>query len=109
MDRYAHVGIRDTAAALARLPVPSGLMGGSAPQPAVEPHVLKATGTDRRSTSDAVPGAVPDAVTTGKGRLRVRTVEETSDEGGRKNSLGNKGVEDEGGESESGEEKKYTQ
>lgn len=39
MDRYAHVGIRDTAAAVAKLSLPSN-------QPDAESQVLRATGTD---------------------------------------------------------------
>jgi integrase len=40
MDRYAHVGIRDTAAAVAKLTLPANS------RPDVEPVALRATGTD---------------------------------------------------------------
>jgi len=67
MDRYAHVGIRDTAAALARLTMPAGT------GPSSEPAVLRMTGTDGGSVPD-VPGDVPVG---GDRRGKSRTDEET--------------------------------
>jgi hypothetical protein len=40
MDRYAHVGVRDTAAAVAKLNLPT------TPGPGTEPVALRLTGTD---------------------------------------------------------------
>ncbi len=65
MDRYAHVGIRDTAAAVARLVFPT------TSRPTPEPAAMKATGTDGGCTA-YVP---PDVPATGDGRLRLRTGE----------------------------------
>jgi hypothetical protein len=45
MDRHAHVGIRDTAAAVARLKLPARS------PPGVEPVVLRMTGTDGGSSN----------------------------------------------------------
>src|SRR5439155_1636417 len=66
MDRYAHVGIRDTAAAVARLTLPTGT------PPTAEPVAQKATGTDGGCTA-YVP---PDVPAGGGGRVESRTNEE---------------------------------
>lgn len=68
MDRYAHVGIRDTAAAVAKLTI-------STTRPNHESGTLKATGTDGGVNLDAPP----DVPTTGDGRLQLRTLEDTSE------------------------------
>ena len=67
MDRYSHVGIRDTAAALARMSLPTGT------NPDAEPSVLRMTGTDGGSSAGAATGAA----TSGSGRGKSRTDEET--------------------------------
>jgi len=63
MDRYAHVGIRDTAAAVARLISPT------TSRPSSESAIQKATDTNGGCTSD-VPPDVPPA---GNERLRLKT------------------------------------
>jgi hypothetical protein len=73
MDRYAHVGIRDTAAAVARLTVPNGNRDVD------EPASLRMTGTDEGCTS-YVP---PDVPTGGSGRGKMRMSEENSAATGR--------------------------
>ncbi len=96
MDRYAHVGIRDTAAALARLTMPTT-------QPGTDSATLQATGTDSRCTAD-VPADVPAG---GNGRLRLRTDENirggNAGGAGTSNPLENQGVEDDRGLPTSGE------
>jgi integrase len=92
MDRYSHVTVRDTAAAVARLPMP-------APRPDTEPTVLKATGTDGGCTADAPP----DVPAGGNTRLRVRTGEENTRAGGEEKSLVSQAVEGSRGESGTGE------
>jgi integrase len=67
MDRYAHVGIRDTAAAVAKLTLPT------APGPYTEPALLRMTGTDCIPVSD-VP---PDVPAGGDRRGKVGAGEET--------------------------------
>ena len=97
MDRYAHVGIRDTAAAVAKLVIPT------TSRPTPESASLKATGTDGGCTTD-VP---PDVPTTGNGRLRLRTGEnvEGTDEGKPETlkPLQLQGFEDDQGRSTNGE------
>jgi hypothetical protein len=66
MNRYTRAKLHDLGAAVEKLPP----LGPSAP--ASEPAVLRATGTDGRCSSDAVP----DAVRGGSGRLLLRTGED---------------------------------
>src|SRR4051812_43586008 len=73
MDRYAHVGIRDTAAAVARLTLPTG------PKSETDPVVLRMTGTDCVPVSD-VP---PDVPASGDRRGKVGAGEETDSLTGR--------------------------
>jgi hypothetical protein len=97
MDRYAHVGIRDTAAAVARLSLPTS----SRPTP--ESAVVKATGTDGGCTA-YVPADVP---TGGNARGRLRTDENIgggdNDSPRTKKPLHLQGFEDDRGRSVSGE------
>ncbi len=72
MDRYAHVSIRDTAAAVAKLSLPTS------DRQTPESATLKATGTDGGCTS-YVP---PDVPATGNGRLRARTGEDLESDDG---------------------------
>ena len=65
MDRYAHVGIRDTAAAVARLSLPPGV------RPDSGAGLLRATGTDNAS----ITGAAPGAAASGNGRSSLRSAE----------------------------------
>jgi integrase-like protein len=66
MDRYAHVGIRDTAAAVARLNLPTSA------RPDTEPAALRATRTD-----DGCTAYVPPDVPAGEGgRVELRPREE---------------------------------
>ena len=112
MDRYAHVGIRDTAAAVAKLTLPT------MNRPEAEPVALRATGTDGRPVtwngtgdrgdSGDVPyrpesrggsstGAATGAAASGNRREVVRTIEKTcsvgADSGGSSEGLANVGVE----------------
>ena len=79
MDRYAHVGIRDTAAAVAKLTIPTSL------RPATEANVMRATGTDFGSApkqQKGMMGAAPGAATVdcGKGGLRKCEEMDSSDD-----------------------------
>ena len=62
MDRYTHVGIRDTAAAVAKLNLPS------APRSGTEAPVMRGTGTHGACDSGAAPGAAPGAAQGDSGR-----------------------------------------
>ena len=66
MDHYSHVTVRDTAAAVARLPMPL--------RPARQSAALKATGTDGWSNKGAAPGAAG----IGEKGERLRVIEETA-------------------------------
>jgi integrase len=68
MDRYTHVGLHDSAAAVESLP---GIPGAG---PASEPAAMRATGTDGGRVS-GVPADVPAG---GNRRVRQGTIEETS-------------------------------
>ena len=63
MDRYAHVGVRDTAAAVAKLNLPTAL------GPGTELAAMQLTGTDDVGGSGAATGAA--AGDEWKGRLRI--------------------------------------
>ncbi len=75
MDRYAHVGVKDTAAAVARLSVPTGPSGQSHQQ------VFLATGTDDAGASVSHPAqqnllrVASGAAEGGDERVRLTTVE----------------------------------
>jgi hypothetical protein len=60
MDRYAHVGIRDTAAAVAKLNLPTHNPTGT------EPAVLRATGTDNTTVLGAATGAAAGGIRRGE-------------------------------------------
>ena len=67
LDRYAHVGIRDTAAAVARLPA----LPGVGCKPAAESVRLRATGTDGQGT--ILPEPCPNLALTGDDPGRLLT------------------------------------
>jgi hypothetical protein len=67
MDRYAHVGIRDTAAAVGRLTHPTNS------RPDTEPAALRLTGTDGVSNAGAAPGAAES----GSRRVQSKITEES--------------------------------
>ncbi len=71
MDRYAHVGIRDTAAAVAKLSLPTHAPAGT------EPAALRATGTDNTPASGAATGAAAS----GSGRGESGANEKTQPDG----------------------------
>ncbi len=98
MDRYSHVGVRDTAAALGKLVMPTNT------QLHGESTSLRATGTDGGCTPD-VPADVPAG---GNGQLRLRTREDIAPLGTASKSRGdrleNKAIEEQKGPSETCEE-----
>ncbi len=67
MDRYAHIGVNDTAAAVAKLNLPAAAGRGA------EPVTRRPAGTDRENS-----GAAPGAATGGGERERLRSNEDTA-------------------------------
>jgi len=94
MDRYAHVGIRDTAVAVGKLSLPASRERDTK---AVAECV---TGTDDGSVLGAATGAAGG----GDGREGLRTDGETVGEGGRAQALVSPTVKDGRGETGTGEE-----
>ena len=98
MDRYAHVGIRDTAAALGKLNVPT------LTRPGTERAVLKATGTEDGCGAGAATGAAEGdnrRVESGTGEEKD---EAESGEGDSPECLNSQGIEGDRGEVGAGEQ-----